>query len=81
MPLSTFYNLPDEKKNLIISASIEEFSSNSYSSASINNICKKSNIAKGSFYQYFSDKLDLYVFIMRLAIEEKKIFHEPIKSI
>ncbi|NLM61486.1 MAG: TetR/AcrR family transcriptional regulator [Clostridiales bacterium] len=71
MPKETFFNLPDEKRNLIISAAMEEFSKASYDAASINQICKKSGIAKGSFYQYFADKLELYVYIMTLAIEEK----------
>lgn len=71
MPRETFFNLPDDKRNLIISAAMQEFSKYNYKTASINQICKKSNIAKGSFYQYFTDKLDLYVYIMTLAIEEK----------
>lgn len=71
MPQETFYNLPDEKRSLIISAAIDEFSTADYNTASINQICKNSSIAKGSFYQYFIDKLDLYVYIMTLAINEK----------
>jgi AcrR family transcriptional regulator len=78
MPQATFFNLSDNKRNLIISAAIDEFSSASYSTASINQICKKSNIAKGSFYQYFTDKMDLYVYIMTLAIEEKIRFFSVI---
>lgn len=71
MPKKTFFNLPAEKRNSIISAAMYEFSANSYKTASINVICRESGIAKGSFYQYFADKLDLYVYIMTLAIEEK----------
>lgn len=78
MPQKTFFNLSDDKRNLIISAAIEEFSQANYNTASINQICKSSNIAKGSFYQYFVDKLDLYVYIMTLAIEEKISFFSTI---
>ncbi len=78
MPQATFFNLPDDKKNLIIAAALDEFSSASYDTASINQICKKSNIAKGSFYQYFTDKMDLYVYIMTLAIEEKIKFFSSV---
>lgn len=74
MPKPTFFNLPDDKRNLIISAAIDEFSKASYNTASINKICKESNIPKGSFYQYFTDKMDLYVYIMTIAIEEKVRF-------
>ena len=56
---------------------MDEFSNANYNTASINQICKKSNIPKGSFYQYFEDKLDLYVYIMSIAIQEKiKFFSE-----
>ena len=79
MPQETFFNLPNDKRNLIITAAMEEFSKSNYNSASINQICKKSKIAKGSFYQYFTDKLELYVYIMTLAIEEKiKFFSSAI---
>ncbi|HHY82002.1 MAG TPA: TetR/AcrR family transcriptional regulator [Clostridiales bacterium] len=80
MPQKTFYNLPDEKRSLIISAAIQEFSKADYNSASINQICRNANIAKGSFYQYFIDKLDLYVYIMTLAIEEKIRFFTSVIS-
>lgn len=71
MPNQAFYNLSENKKKSIIAVSLEEFSTSNYDTASINQICKISNIAKGSFYQYFVDKLDLYVYIMTLAIEAK----------
>lgn len=74
MPNQAFFNLSEDKRNLIISVAIEVFSSANYDTASINQICKKSNMAKGSFYQYFTDKLDLYIYIMTLAIEKKVSF-------
>ncbi len=74
MPKPAFFNLSEDKGNLIISVAIDEFSSSNYDTASINQICKKSNIAKGSFYQYFTDKLDLYTYIMTLAINKKVSF-------
>lgn len=80
MPKETFFNLPRDKRNLIISAAIEEFSKADYNTASINQICKKSNIPKGSFYQYFTDKLDLYVYIMTIAIKEKIKFFSDVIS-
>ncbi len=80
MPQETFFNLPADKRNLIISAAMHEFSKANYKTASINQICKKANIPKGSFYQYFTDKLDLYVYIMTLAIEEKIKFFSSVIS-
>ncbi len=78
MPNTSFFNLIEDKRNLVISVALEEFSTANYDSASINQICKNSNIAKGSFYQYFTDKLDLYVYVMTLAVEAKITFFSEI---
>ncbi len=56
---STFYNLPEEKRNRIIDAIMNEFASASTEKVSINRIIKTANISRGSFYQYFDDKVDL----------------------
>jgi TetR/AcrR family transcriptional regulator len=45
MPQETFFNLPDDKRNQIISAAMDEFSKADYNTASVNQICNKSNIA------------------------------------
>jgi TetR/AcrR family transcriptional regulator len=71
MPKTSFFNLSEDKRDLIISLTIEEFATANFATASINQICKRANIAKGSFYQYFTDKLDLYIYVMTLAIEKK----------
>lgn len=71
MPKSTFHNLPDQRKDEITQAAIDEFSKHSYQEASINRICKNAEMAKGSFYQYFEDKLDLFVHLMSKATDEK----------
>lgn len=60
MPTLTFYNLPEEKKNIIIEASIKEFKRTLLTDASINKIIKDANISRGSFYTYFKDINDLY---------------------
>jgi len=78
MAKETFYNLPNEKRELIEDISIEEFAEYGYDKASINRIVKKSNIAKGSFYQYFEDKRDLFKYIMERLVEEKIKYLSPI---
>ncbi|MBQ9673626.1 MAG: TetR/AcrR family transcriptional regulator [Ruminococcus sp.] len=59
----TFYNLPEAKKNRIIDAIKSEFNEVPSNRISINHIIKKANISRGSFYQYFDDKGDLYEII------------------
>jgi AcrR family transcriptional regulator len=80
MPKLTFFNLPEEKRRLILDLAIEEFADRDYNSASISNIVARAGIAKGSLYQYFEDKRDLYLYLLQLAAEEKKAFlaeHPP----
>ncbi len=81
MPKSTFYNLSDEKKDRIFHASLQEFSTKSFSEASLNQIIKSAGIPKGSFYQYFDDKEDLYLYIAEAASKEKIELFNHVKEI
>ncbi|QUI24294.1 TetR/AcrR family transcriptional regulator [Vallitalea pronyensis] len=72
MPKDTFFNLSDDKKNRILSIVIDEFACNDYKNVSISRIVKDASIAKGSFYQYFEDKKDLYQYLIH-KISEKKL--------
>ncbi|MGM0608489.1 MAG: TetR/AcrR family transcriptional regulator [Candidatus Muiribacteriota bacterium] len=71
MVKATFQNLPENKKNKVINAGIKEFSAYVFHKASITRICKRSQIPKGSFYQYFYNKKDLYLYIFDLIVETK----------
>lgn len=64
MPKSTFFNLDEQKRQMIIQACIDEFALQPFSSASINQIIKQANISRGSFYQYFEDKEDCYMYLL-----------------
>lgn len=55
----TFYNLPSEKREKIIDVTKKEFQKGKKQKITINNVIKKAGISRGSFYQYFDDKLDL----------------------
>jgi len=71
MPTETFFNLPEEKKQRIIEAAIDEFSRYSFHKARVTAIADNAGIAKGSFYQYFEDKKDLYKYLMEIIAEKK----------
>ena len=73
MPKNTFYNLDDEKRILIEEIATTEFAQFGYDQASVNNIVKKAGIAKGSFYQYFEDKKDLFNYLVTCVLAAKKI--------
>ena len=72
MPKQTFLNLPEEKRETIINAAVEEFADYGLENASTNRIVKNSGIAKGSFYQYFEDKQDVFIYLLSV-IEQKEM--------
>ncbi|MCL4870851.1 MAG: TetR/AcrR family transcriptional regulator [Anaerolineae bacterium] len=74
MPKQTFFNLADEKRTIIVNTAIDEFAEYGFEAASINRIVANSGIAKGSFYQYFEDKLDVFRFLIDLLAQEKTAF-------
>lgn len=72
MPKETFFNLPKDKRQRIIDVAIEEFSNHDYHNASISRLVAEAGIAKGSFYQYFEDKADLYRYLLDMVFQEKQ---------
>ena len=78
MPKDTFFNLPEDKRALICKVAVAEFAKHRFDKASINRIVAQSGIAKGSFYQYFEDKKDLFLYIVQLVGEEKLNYMSPL---
>lgn len=64
MPTSTFFRLPEEKRQRLLDAAREEFSQARFSDVSINRLIQNAHIPRGSFYQYFADKEDLFGYLM-----------------
>ncbi|UJW58544.1 TetR/AcrR family transcriptional regulator [Bacillus sp. A116_S68] len=62
-----FYSLPLEKQERIINAAINEFVKNGYDKASTNDIVRGAEISKGSLFNYFNNKKDLYLFLLEYA--------------
>jgi AcrR family transcriptional regulator len=71
MPKDTFFNLPEEKRERIIDAAIDEFAAYPFHQARVTVIADQAGIAKGSFYQYFEDKKDLFKHLIQLILEKK----------
>ncbi|KKK38648.1 TetR family transcriptional regulator [Mesobacillus campisalis] len=72
MPKQTFFNLSDKKRKTLIEAAEHEFSRVPLFEASVSNIIKSAGIPRGSFYQYFNDKEDLYFFLLDEKLQESK---------
>jgi AcrR family transcriptional regulator len=73
MPKPTFFNLPDDKRQRIIDAAIDEFGARSYGKATLDRIVVKAGISKGSMYQYFAGKSDIYTWLLMSYMGDKKM--------
>lgn len=74
MPKETFFNLPEEKRAHLLEILMDEFSNKDYKNVSVGRIAASAGIAKGSFYQYFADKKDCYLYLIQLGMDEKTAF-------
>ncbi|MFT8727726.1 MAG: TetR family transcriptional regulator [Liquorilactobacillus ghanensis] len=75
MPKDTFYHLDQAKKQRLFIAIKNEFSQKSFADSAISEIVKAAGIPRGSFYQYFEDKLDCYLyFVGQVQNERNQIF-------
>jgi AcrR family transcriptional regulator len=69
LPKKTFNRLDCEKKERVIRAAIEEFQIHGFEKAKIEAIAKNAGVAKGSIYQYFDDKKDLFLYSVTWSLE------------
>src|SRR5688572_13690726 len=72
MPTSTFVALPAARRARLVDEAIVEFSGRAFSEASLSEIARRAQIPKGSFYQYFEDKLDLYRWLLTEEAPRRK---------
>lgn len=77
MPKPTFRNLPHEKRERFVDAALDEFTRHPYDVASVSRVVNRLGIAKGSIYQYFSDKFDLFRWLVGEALERRGDVQPP----
>jgi TetR/AcrR family transcriptional regulator len=65
-----FFKLPSEKQQRIINAAYKVFSQNSYKKAPMSEIADESGISKALLFHYFTNKLELYMFLWDRSIEQ-----------
>lgn len=71
MPTQTYFNLPIDKQQRIMDAIIHEMGINTYENLNVANIIRQSQIPRGSFYQYFIDKEDLFNYFYQVMVQKK----------
>ena len=63
MPRSTWENLDSARRERVLLAAMAEFGRHGYSGGSLNVIAREAGVAKGSLFQYFDDKFDLFAYV------------------
>ncbi len=75
MPSQKFEQLKAEKRDRITKALMNEFASHSLASAQVARIVRDAHIARGSFYVYFADLDDAYLYAYGQAMRQ---LHQPL---
>jgi len=63
-----------QRKNELIEAALDEFTTKRYENVSLNKIIKNAGISKGTFYYHFKDKQALYIFLHESAYKAEMEF-------
>lgn len=69
MPKRTFFRLDEDKRERVIRSAINEFRKNGYENSKVGAVAKGAGIANGSIYQYFDDKLELFLYCVNWTVE------------
>lgn len=73
-----FYQLDETKQQTIVNAALKEFTINGFEKASTNKIVKEARIGKGTLFYYFTNKKELYLFLVEHCLEmiQKELFSQ-----
>ncbi len=74
----TFMNIPEEKREKILSVAVNEFAHNGFENANINTIAKKAEVSVGSLYKYFDTKTDLFLTSVDYGLKNLEVIMETI---
>ncbi|MFB9908181.1 TetR/AcrR family transcriptional regulator [Allokutzneria oryzae] len=77
LPTDVWRNLPAAKRDRVLAAALDEFAAVGYSRGSLNVISREAGVAKGSLFQYFTDKLDLFATVAEVVSARVRTGIEP----
>jgi len=71
-PKETFGVIPDAKQERILAAATRVFAQKGFDGADVGQIAREAGVAKGSLYNYFASKEDLFVFVCQDGLERHR---------
>jgi AcrR family transcriptional regulator len=78
MPTVTWARVDPARRAAVIEAAEAEFGLHGFSNGSLNVIARRAGVAKGSLFQYFADKRDLYAFIADIGSQRVRAYMEDL---
>lgn len=78
MPTVTWARLATRRRDAVVEAAESEFAARGFSRGSLNVIARRAGVAKGSLFQYFADKGDLYAFIADIGSQRVRTHVETL---
>lgn len=76
MPTVTWARADPVRRAAIVEAAEAEFGNHGFSQGSLNVVARRAGVAKGSLFQYFADKRDLYAFVTDVASQRVRSYME-----
>lgn len=72
VPKETFQAIPDAKQERILAAAARVFAQRGFDGADVGQIAREAGVAKGSIYNYFASKEDLFTFVSQDGLERHR---------
>jgi AcrR family transcriptional regulator len=76
MPTVTWARVDPARRAAVVEAAEAEFGARGFSGGSLNVIARRAGVAKGSLFQYFADKRDLYAYIADVVSQRVRTYME-----
>lgn len=74
MPKKAFFALPAKEQDGFFDTALRHFAKHPYDQASLSSLLREWGMAKGTFYLYFQDKMDLYVYLVETVLTMKHVY-------
>lgn len=71
-------NIPEDKRDKIIAAAIDEFAARGYEKASTNAITSAAGISKGLLFHYYGSKKRLFLWLVGYSLELALEYYQPL---
>jgi AcrR family transcriptional regulator len=76
MPTVTWARVDPARRAAVVEAAEHEFGAHGFSQGSLNVIARRAGVAKGSLFQYFADKRDLFSYITDVGSQRVRAYME-----